>query len=220
MGTQIDVSPTRSDGTWKSGEEVFLEVFNHLKSKGISRRDREDQLSNQSMDSKTLAEKMIESYGADWVGWLPETIRQQLSSDFGEIPENIIQKIFAIKTMLSNDDFWNNVYIFQNIILALNDVYPDFSSFQEISPAQVVYGILESKKIRDFEFDDIVKAYIRNILFDNGLFVCPPELRFLGLDMAYNIAIDDNAEDVETFEGIQSAKVGAIKIYLEEKNNG
>ena len=163
---------------------------------------------------------MIEMYGADWVSWLPETIRQQLKADYGEIPENIIQKIFSIKTMLNSDDFWNDVYVFQNIILALNDVYPDFSSFQEIGPSQLVYGILQSKKIRNFQFDDIIKSYIRNILFDNGLFVCPSELKFLGLNMGHNMVIDENAEDIETFEGIQSAKLGAIKIYLEEKSNG
>ena len=34
MDTQTDVSPVRADGSLKSGEEVFLEVFNQLKSKG------------------------------------------------------------------------------------------------------------------------------------------------------------------------------------------
>jgi len=218
MGIHVDISPTKADGSWKTGEECFLEAYKEFGK--LSQTKSTSIFANQNTNPKALAESLIESYGADWVKWLPETIREQLAKDYGEVPEEIIQKIFAIKVLLSNDDFWKDPYIFQNIILAFNNVYPDFGFFQDISPAQIVFGILEARKIREFEFGEVIKAYIRNSLYDHGLFAPPQQLDFLGLDMISGISYNGkDATDEETFEGIQSAKLNAIDIYVKEMQN-
>jgi len=219
MGVHVDISPTKADGSWKSGEDVFIEAFKKIRN-NPTKSKLASVFINEDILPKDISDKLIDMYGADWVDWLPETVKAQMVKDFGDVPESVFQKIFAIKVLLSNDDFWNDVYIFQNIILAFNNVYPDFGHFQEVSPAQLTHGLLESRKIRVFTFDSIIKDYTRNILFDSGLFVSPDELKFLGLDMANNIPAENlSGKDEETFEGIQSAKLRAIKIYLEERKN-
>jgi len=218
MGMHVDISPTKADGSWKSGEECFLEAYKEFDK--LSQPKSDSIFSNPNTPPKSLAEKLIDEYGADWVKWLPETIREQLWRDYGDIPEEVIQKIFAIKILLSNDDFWNSPYVFQNIILAFNNVYPDFGFFQDISPAQIVHGILEAKKIREYDFDEIIKSYIRNALYDHGLFAPPQQLDFLGLDMISGISYTGKgAIDDETFEGIQSTKLNAIDIYVKDMQN-
>jgi len=218
MGIHVDISPTKADGSWKSGEECFIEALKEVGK--IAQPKSTSVFTNPNISPKTLAETLIDTYGAEWVKWLPETIREQLAMDYGDAPEETIQKIFAIKVLLSNDDFWIDPFIFQNIILAFNNVYPDFGFFQDISPAQIVHGILESRKIRDYEFDEVVKAYIRNALFDHGLFVPPQKLDFIGLDMISGISYNgSDTKDEETFEGIQSAKLKAIDIYVKEMQN-
>ena len=215
----IDISPTRADGSWKSGDECFIEAFNKV-SQLSAPRPTTSVFDGKSVSSKDLATKMIGTFGADWVKWLPETTRAEVAREFGDVTESILQKIFAIKVLFSSDDFWNDVHVFQNIVLAMNEVYPDFGYFQEISPAQVVHGINEVSSIRRFPFDQIINSYIRNILFDHGLFIVPENLRHLDLDMAGISEEGLGLADEETFEGIQAAKLNAINIYLEEMKNG
>lgn len=220
MGQEVNVSPVNADGIWKDAEDCFVEAFNKAEFE-IKKMSSSSLLSDENISPKQIAEKLISSYGADWSKWLPETLRTQVEGDYGEVPESVYNKIFAIKILLSDDSFWNNIFNFQNIVLSFNGIIPDFKNFQELSPAQIVYGILESRKIREFPFDDIVKDYIKEVFFDHGLFIAPKKLNFMELNMSDGISPENlSNKDEETFEGIQSAKLNAIETYLKDRGYG
>lgn len=220
MSSDVNVSPVDADGMWKDAEECFVEAFNRSDLE-YSKISSDNVSFTEDMTPKHIAEKLISAYGTDWSKWLPETLRTQVELDFGNVPDTVYNKIFAIKLMLTNDDFWNNIFIFKSIVLTFNSVIPDFQNFQEVSPAQIVYGILESRNIRESEFDDSIKDYIKNVLFDHGLFIAPKRLSFMRLNMSDGIVSENlNNKDEETFEGIQSAKLNAIEIYLKDRGYG
>lgn len=216
MSSDLNVSPVNADGIWKNAEDCFVEAFK--KAEVETKRGSTSTLLDKNLSPKQIAEKLISAYGVDWAKWLPETVRFHVDRDFGKVPDTVYNKIFAVKLLLSSDEFWNNIFVFQSVILTFNSIIPDFQNFQDISPAQMVYGILESKKIRDGDFSDEIKDYIKNSFFDHGLFIAPKRLSFMDLNMSDGILPDNlSSKDEETFEGIQSARLNAIEIYLKDR---
>ena len=149
----------------------------------------------------------------------PETLRQL----FPELSEEEFNKTMALKLLMHTRHFFENFYAFEDIVLALNGVPPDFTKIDGCTPEQIWYAVSLADKLRpDLEYAKEVQLYIKFMCNDAGVFLYPPSV---GLDNPYypealRISLEGPFPiDESTTEEIQAGKLLAIKEYLKEKIN-
>jgi hypothetical protein len=183
-----------------------------------------------------LLDHMMKTYGRDWVEWEPETIwretRLEKAEDICIYNKNKIQ---AVQLILSNDRFWKEFPVFENVCLAFNNVPPRFDLMEEITPGQMAFGVRAAYDIRRYPgantpgkdpvFSLEVKQYVATKLFLEGLVYAPPPLDFsqkrldsitgmgqLAKKISSMMHNPDSPAD-ETPEGIGAARAAAIYLY-------
>jgi hypothetical protein len=148
----------------------------------------------------------------------PETIRQM----FPTMDDSEIDKLMALTTLYHTRHMWENFYIFEDIVLALNNVKPDFAMVQGSSPEQIWYAIEIAHQIFPTrEFAPEILKYVEFMFNRSGVFVYPPFLELLNpyYAAAHKLALEgpfpigDNS-----VEEIQAGKLLGIYEYLKEKN--
>lgn len=108
---------------------------------------------------------------------LPETFRML----FPKLSEEELEKVQALNTLLHNTQPYENFYIFEKIVLALNGVKPNFEVMEGATPEQIFYAfhILGQFGFEPY-FDWEVKQWVKYTLEQNGIFFLPPELKYDG----------------------------------------
>ncbi len=148
----------------------------------------------------------------------PETLRQLHPS----LSEEEFNQLMALLVLRNTRHFWENFVSFENIVLALNKIVPDFTKVEGCSPEQIWYALDVAKKLYpDREFTEEILAYIRAMFNDAGVFVYPPHL---GLDNPYYEKALKKSKNGpfplsdDTPEDIQAHKLLAISMYLDKKS--
>jgi hypothetical protein len=97
-----------------------------------------------------------------------------LREDFEDIDEGQFSFMQAIITCQKDPRPYEDFYIFENIITALNYEVPDFTSLDPINSEQLWHGSLLMKNLMPrlpFSFE--VKTYAKRVFNDNGVYIYP-----------------------------------------------
>lgn len=163
--------------------------------------------------NQTLLKEFIESNDI----LEPETIRQV----FPGISEEEFNETMALKLLRHTKHFFENFYAFEDMVLALNGIPPNFETVEGCTPEQIFYAVELADKLRPgLEYSKEVQLYIKFMCNDVGVFLYPQSI---GLDNPYykeakRISIEGPFPiDESTTEEIQAGKLLAIKEYLNEK---
>lgn len=147
----------------------------------------------------------------------PETIRGL----FPQLTEEEFNQIMALLVLKKTRHFWENFSSFENIVLALNQIIPDFTKVEGCTPEHIWYALEAVRRIYpDREFSDEVLTYIRASFSDAGVFVFPP---FLNVANPYYESALKKAQNGpfplgdDTVEDVQAAKLLAIQAYINKK---
>jgi hypothetical protein len=145
---------------------------------------------------------------------LPETIRML----FPKLTEEDFNKVEALNTLLHSPRPYENLYVFENIVLALNGEVPDFSVMQGCTPEQIFFAfhIIERLGFTPY-FDWEVKQWVKFSLNQEGVFFYPKLAdtgEGLDLDNVKKKADEGPFPLGETFEDIQASKWLAIDLYI------
>jgi hypothetical protein len=150
---------------------------------------------------------------------LPETLRML----FPNIREEDFEKLEAINTLLHSSQPYENCFIFENIVLALNGERPDFSTMQGCTPEQIFFAFYVIDKLDPkFYFDWEVKQWVRVLLNIAGIFFYPPALGLQDSEsIPYEIVAKKAAEGPfplqdDTILDIQASKCAAIDLYIDK----
>lgn len=147
----------------------------------------------------------------------PETIRHM----FPSISDEDMDKLMAFVTLFRTRHFWENFYIFENIVLALNDVKPDFSTMRGSTPEQIWYALSVAHDLYPTrEYAPEILEYIKYMFNQSGVYIYPPWLEIANpyFDKAKELAsngpypLGDN-----TPEEVQASKYLEIMTYLKTK---
>jgi hypothetical protein len=187
------------------------------------------------LDIIELLKKMIELEGPDVVSYeetvLVELAEEILGIEFDDILEN---KLIMATSLLLNDLFWTDHTVFENAILAFNEMPVVLDEYQVPYPEHIVYGIKVAERIRKSrEFSENVLAYMAAAFLTYEILWVPRE--FAPEEVNDRIAIiarnypEDEIEivkgkfyanDFENLEddvvGVQLQKLLDIKNYLKE----
>jgi hypothetical protein len=148
----------------------------------------------------------------------PETIRHI----FKNISDKDVDKILAFIALYRTRFFWENFYVFEDIVLALNEITPNFSILQGCMPEQIWYALSVANQLYPTrEYAPEILKYIEYMFAKYGVYIYPPYLNGVN-NQYYEKAItlvkngpfplgDDSPEE------IQAAKYLDIMLYLNNK---
>lgn len=147
---------------------------------------------------------------AEFLNWAPQSIRHQLSDDFGaRISDATIGRIMAGIHLITSDEFYHNLPTFNDLCVVLAGEPHRIDMFVPASAAACAWGITEALLLsppdqNDKEpFDDEIRAYISKALHDEGILTAPDILRIALHDpkLADKVRYDF-ADDPEMFGAI------------------
>jgi hypothetical protein len=100
-----------------------------------------------------------------------------LREDFADISEGQWNFLQALLTCRKDPRPWEDFYIFEDIITALNYEVPDFSALEPPNTEQLYHGIalMETMAPRlPFSFE--VRTYARRVFNDGGVYIYPESI--------------------------------------------
>lgn len=171
-----------------------------------------------------------EHLGPNWITWEPETCWVELDRIFNIRPsENVANKINALKVFLTTKAFYQDATAFENIVLAVNDLFVDPQTLQVCSPEEMVYAlkVLQPLGLNPKEFGKEIVAYVQVACKQVGLLKFPEELKFA--EPAYvaplseiaktikPVYVDPDKIDYTNIEQVQGSKLYIIQMYAAEK---
>jgi len=121
-----------------------------------------------------IVASLTNKFGKDWINFDPETFPILLP----KTNEYSMEIINALLVLIVSDAGWNNPFIFENIVDALNEnsVIPEIVT--KPSLLEIAFTIKEMNSLRRIPFGEDVKKYIAAIAMDELFIVLPEELSF------------------------------------------
>jgi hypothetical protein len=146
----------------------------------------------------------------------PETLRQV----HPELTEEEFNEIMALKTLYKTRGFWENMYVFEDIVHALNGRIPDPTRIEGASPEEIWYALDIARRIRpDIEYAPEIVLYTKFWFNEAGVFIYPP---YIPIPCPYFETVKYRSENGpfplgESEQEIQAAKLLIIETYIKNK---
>lgn len=91
---------------------------------------------------------LVDELGTEWFDWEPETLEHEIQAKWRvSMPASNRDKIWALVTMLTTNQFYRNLDCFVHTCNALNDRGSDFHNFDPPSVSDIAWAIAESTMI-------------------------------------------------------------------------
>jgi len=123
----------------------------------------------------TYSSILTNHFGLYWPGWEIETIEQEVKRKnlFNIDDEIVLDMIFALKMIYTNQEFWDDWAAFQNVTLPFNGYRGSWKMVVCPSPAQAIYAMDLVMKLRPIKsYHDHVLAFIAGSFRHHGMSVC------------------------------------------------
>jgi len=141
--------------------------------------------SNDTFATNLLA-ILIHTYGVEVIDWEPETLYVSIINDFGvNVPDFNRDKIGALTTALTTNQFYVSFNIFHNVCDALTNGGADFETFSPLSVEELSWGVVEvfandppEEGDGSRSFSHSVAQYVGVTLAEHGLYKSFPPLSF------------------------------------------
>ena len=126
-----------------------------------------------------LGNLLLRNFGLDMLEWEAEALQQSIKKDLGvlSISNSNWQKIQAFRTLLNTVSAWSEWEIFENIILAFNNIIPNPEVLQKCSVAQLLCGVTIINSIREYEWQEDIHKYIAACAIEQGITWLPEPLQ-------------------------------------------
>lgn len=153
---------------------------------------------------------LVDEYDFEVLQWQPETIALEVYEDFqARPPQATIDRIMAAISIITTDQFWNDLPSFIQIcnILSGDEFHPD--TFNPADAEEIYWGITEAMLLDPPEvasleeaFSDEIRYYIGEVLNHSG-FVDPPGVLKIALyDAPRKDPVGDFSGDSMMYETI------------------
>lgn len=211
VGSELGVEKKIFENSSYSAEDVKewdgeTPVYNSVE-KGVDLSDMSQWTYGPNFSEKVAnenVEKLIE----------PEILRKRAPL----LTEEEFNKYMAMFTIENSNVVFENFRYFAAIVLALNNIIPNFTVYEIPEPKHMWYAIKEIKKLRPtMEFSEEVKQFVKIASNEQGYYIYPPELDLENVYYEKALKILNNAVfplSDDTTEEIQAAKLLEIQLYL------
>lgn len=149
----------------------------------------------------------------------PETIRNQ----FPLLSDIEVEKLQVISLLRKSRAAYEDMHVFENIVLTLNGISPDVEKVEGCEPKHIwnAISIIKSLHKDAIELSHEILMYIKYIFNDNGLWFYPEDV---GLENEILTQVTDRATNgpfplEEDYIGIQAFHYLAILEYMKRGVN-
>lgn len=177
-----------------------------------------------------LVNDLRKRYQMDWLTWEPETLWETLEEEIHPI---IKDKIMAIRVLMDSDGFWNEWEIFEKVCAAFNSREVNFTLMEDLSVGELALGVALSRKFKNQDFSDEVKAYIAAQAVEDGYARLPKQLDFAQEYLTNSVKDTpaeelvpklENPEKIEVTDEenplhVQAGLLQAIHSYVKDNDN-
>lgn len=147
----------------------------------------------------------------------PESIRIL----FPELSDSEVEQVLILQALTYNVRAWNDCFIFENVVLGLNEIKPEFGVLQGTLPEQIWYAVkLLHTAFPSREYGYEVKQYIKFMSNQNGVYIYPPSVFSKDENPYYEKAeflARSRKTLSESLEEIQASKLLGIDLYIRFK---
>ncbi len=164
-------------------------------------------------DPKTFATTMlivfVDRYGTEGFNWDPETIVMEINEDFNvQISQGNLDRLMAAINIVTGEDFYRSLPDFVNLCNILNGDLLDPGEWDPADAEDIAWGVTEAWMLsppdEEEPFTEEIRAYIGQVLDNEGITNPPDTLRFALRDRDPTVAIqNDFSDDAELFSAIQ-----------------
>jgi len=161
-------------------------------------------LSDEDSFATEMVMILIDSYGTEFLNWLPETVKREIQEDFRLIPpKSCMDKIHALTSILTSNIFMQSVKSFIHICNALSAPPPvNFVVFDPADSEECAWGILEAaintmppgsridsdlqinivrgpmeERVFEMPFSDEIRGYVSHVFTRQGILYPPGFLK-------------------------------------------
>ena len=149
----------------------------------------------------------------------PETLRNVHT----EYSEREINRILAFATLYKTEAFFENFYLFENIVHGLSGRIPEFMQIEGCSPAELWNGLeIAHQLFPDHEFAKEVLLYIQYFMNLSGVYIYPPWLDIPNPYYSKAVYMSEHGPfplTDNTIEEIQAAKFLCIQEDIKKLQN-
>ena len=123
--------------------------------------------------------KTLNSTLPEWLSVEPETLSLIIQKKGTEMSEIDMDMINAIRAIITTDTPWSDIFIFENVVDALNGnpVIPETITKPPLEDIMVAVSIMQDMK-QDNSFSDDIAKYIAAIAQDEQILLLPPPIDF------------------------------------------
>tara|TARA_B100000131_G_C18107077_1_gene608280 strand:- start:1454 stop:1939 length:486 start_codon:yes stop_codon:yes gene_type:complete len=131
------------------------------------------------------------------------------------------QKLYVMKVLKESRAAYEDMDVFENVVLVLNDISPDVTKMEGCKPHHIWKAVEMIKEINsDIELSHEILMYIKMICKENGLEFYPENIGLKQNKQLYKSIVTRSKEGPfplgEDFLGIQAARLLKIQNYLGE----
>jgi hypothetical protein len=157
---------------------------------------RKQQIARLMQDEETFGTCLLaicmDEFGTEFFEWEPDTLEREAMGTWGiEIPDFARDRIWALVTILTTDQFYRSLELFIHVTNALNDVDIDMQVYDFPAPAECAWALAETTLVNppddpqtpDSErFSHDIKRYIGARLKNEGITTPPRMLQMAEYD--------------------------------------
>lgn len=161
-------------------------------------------LTSRDTFATTLLVLVIDTYGPEAMEWSPQTLAMEIHDDFQvDLPQSNIDKIMAAIQLLTTNDFYQRLPMFNYLCNVLSGDPFDPSIFEPATAEEIAWAVVEAALLfppeADESFTPEILAFIRKVLESDGVFTVPTVLGFARSD-AQEDPINHLTEDPEMYQ--------------------
>jgi hypothetical protein len=183
-------------------------------------------LGDEQSFATTLLVIVADEYGLEAFSgseaWHPTTLRMEVLESFGvEMPPINGDKLAAAIDIVTSDNFFRRLTVFNTYCNVLSGTPPDFTSFDPADIYEVAWGLTEALLLSPAEedeepFADEIRHYIGRLVSDAGLLEPPDILRLGIIEPRYDTMPDDPDGFADAFK-MQAEDSEEVTVWLRER---
>jgi len=142
---------------------------------------------------------LLRAYGPECYGWEPETLFLELERGMRASPPQYNRDaIQTVRLIHCSDTFASDWYLFEKVVMGLNNVPVDFLVGQKPTVGQIMAAVDALQIIRPVPLADDVRIYVAAVVREDAIYPVPDVLAFCR-EYVPKTEPNDNAVDDEEY---------------------
>lgn len=163
MLNKFGLDPRRAPRAVLSSEEPIIRFFSYHDAHPIA-----------------LGMVVMEAFGPEALDWDAGVLRREIVRHFKatSISDQNWEKLQAFRALLLTTGTWTEWEIFEKVVQALNNNWPDPNQVQQCTVAQLMAGVDTINEVREEPWGEEVRGYVAACAIEEGVTFLPPPLQF------------------------------------------